>query len=152
MNHRLAAEEIDEAFCALCEETAFLLLDPSCGPTPPPDSPALAATVAISGAMNGTITIAASLELCCTIASDMLAMDPAEIDHTTAAAALGELTNIAAGVLVGRRTDCHGVCEFSPPNGASLSEAEWEHLASNANTRGFCADEGGALLALSLET
>lgn len=152
MTGPLDAAAIDDAVCALCEDAAFLLLDPLPAADAPAEGPLLAATVAIAGALRGRVTLAAEQPLCRVVASDMLACDPDAVDDASAAATLAELANIAAGVLVGRRTDGHGVCEFAPPTRDTIDAAAWDALAVDPATRAFAADEGHLLLRFRLDS
>ena len=138
-------EERDQAFCDICEEVGFILLDP----VDPPavidlSGPYHQATVQLSGAVQGSVLIAGPLAGLKDMVANVLDVDD-EDDPQPAIHFLSELANIAAGVFVGLVTDSTGICDYSIPAAREMAAADWQACCRDAGTRCYASDEGALI-------
>jgi len=140
--------ELDAAFCRVCEEVVFALVDPvSLEDLVDEAGPYLAATVSVDGPITGSVSILTSLPTVQELASNLLVDDA---DEGTGPALLRELANIAAGVLVGLLTDEQGLCSFGVPSDRVCDQGRWQQACAAEGSRGYRCDEGSLLWSWNL--
>ncbi len=148
MNFRTPANpELDDAFCDICEEVTFALLDPATAEEladlPGPHYRAL---VRLDGCVRGEVEVAGDLPGAVEMAGNLL--PPAERPggaEDNGIRFLEELANITAGVFAGLVTDAEGACDFSAPESAPISSGHWRRLCDDAWSRCYLGDEGALI-------
>lgn len=140
-------DDLDQELCGMFEQAAFLLSSP-CQPEEAIQGHTdwIEGRVILEGALGMAVMIrmplaAAQATTCSVQGGD----DPMTVSTTDAASMVGELANIAAGVMVGYLTD-EATCSFSLPETTTLEKP----LDANTDllVRSFLADEGPVLVVL----
>lgn len=133
-------DELLTSFIEVLER--FVMMDgtPAGADVPPlrrADTELLQASMTFRGEVNGSLTIAAPVEVCLDMAANVMGADPSGDDAVAKACdALGEVLNITCGNLVlalepDRQTD------LTPPVVLGLDPAEWRCLLSANSTLSF---------------
>lgn len=120
---------IGDLAATVLERFAMLFAEPL--PAAPPTAPAdelLASVLRFSGVISGAVTAVAPRTLCDQIAQTALGID-GEADAPACADALGEFTNMVAGML-GTTVDADLHTELTPPVVTRFTAAEWAQLAA----------------------
>lgn len=109
-----------ERFAMLCTERVESLATP--------EEEMLVSVLRFSGVVTGSVTAAAPLSLCAEIARTALGIED-DVDEHEAADALGEVTNMLAG-MVGTTADSDLHTSLTPPEIQRMNAEEWDLLAS----------------------
>lgn len=146
-----SGDVLDRIMPPVLETFAFVSPDPAPDERPlPPGGEILSATIAFTGAVNGSLTIAAPAELCILMATNVLGTDSADGGALLRGAdMLGEIANITCGHLAGtleagRHTDIH------PPIVERLDVAGWHALTRSATSRFYLIEDQPVLVRVGL--
>ena len=147
LTENIDTEDLDQELCGMFEQAAFLLAFPcTIEQATKGQSDWIEGRVILEGALGMAIMIrmplaAAQATTCSVQGGD----DPMAVSTADAAAMVGELANIAAGVMVGYLTD-EATCSFSLPETTTLGKPLNEN--TDLLVRSFLADEGPVLVVL----
>ncbi len=108
------------------------------------------ATITFSGAVNGTMSLAAPSELCAELAANIMGTEPDDPDaRLRGADTLGEIANIAAGH-VATRIEPHTHTDLHPPVVSRLETDEWARLRDGDGACCYLVEDRPVLVTLSL--
>lgn len=130
------------------ERFAMLFAEPLDHPPAAPAGDLLASVLRFSGVITGAVTVAAPFDLCADIARNALGVE-GDVGKPEAADALGEFTNMLAGML-GTTVDADLHTELTPPVVTRFTANEWSQLSSQPFVTGIAADGQPMLLALHM--
>lgn len=135
----------------LCEQMAFLLVDPvsSDDLDNPVDGTAWVATIALSGSTTGAIEVAMGYGTACAVASSMLGCDEDDVDSTMAEATVAEFANVVIGNLAQKIGGADQT--FATPTMAQIELPAWQALATSPQAGCFQADEGPLIVRIQTE-
>lgn len=146
-------QELDAAFCDICEEVAFVLVDPA-----PPDAvigeegPYLHSEVELEGVVRGTVAIAGTRPGLREMAANLLGERESDSEADQQGVTfLKELVNITAGVFAGLVTEETGTCDFGVPDCKEMPEARWSELCGDDWSRCYSGMEGPLLWRCTLQ-
>lgn len=144
---------VDDILEPVLETFTFMSPEPVApAELPRPIGAMFSATIAFTGATNGSVTIACPTSLCVEMAANVLGIDTDDPDALFKGAdTLGEIANITAGHLTStlegqRPTDLH------PPVVEQLSPAGWDALMDASGVRGFLVEEHPVAVRVGLRT
>ena len=141
--------DLSEAFCGVIESVAFMFAEPVLNEDlGPADSDCLRATMSFDGsARSGTISIAAPLNLCVDLATNILGLDPgADVGTTEASDALCELANVVCGRFLTNVAGDEPVFNLSIPEMSQLDAASWDEMARDAEALTFVVDDTSPMM------
>jgi chemotaxis protein CheY-P-specific phosphatase CheC len=108
------------------------------------------ATISFSGAVSGTLSVAAPAELCAELAANILGVESHDAEALLKGPdTLGEIANIAAGHLA-TRIDPHGHTQLHPPIVARMESSEWGRTRDSHGVRGFMVEDHPVLVTVGL--
>lgn len=142
-------EQVQQAFCGVIENLAFMFGDPVSKDELPPSTGRYAeATIAFSGPSAGTLTLVAPASIAAELAVNLLGLDGHD-DATdeTAADAMGELLNVTAGQLLPTIAGPEAVYDLSAPKVRLDAGTEcWTHMVDDEDTMAFIVEDYPILL------
>jgi two-component system, chemotaxis family, chemotaxis protein CheY len=146
------AADIDHVFSHVLETFAFSFPEPAealevGGEF---DEELVCATISFSGAVSGTLSVAAPAPLCSELAANILGLEPQDPDAMLKGPdTLGEIANIAAGHLA-TRIDPHGHTHLHPPVVARMEQLEWSRTRDSGDARAYMVEEHPVLVTVGL--
>lgn len=148
---RLEHAEVDDVVATVLETFAFAFPETvQVDELPQADGEILCARIWFSGAASGTLAMAAPVELCVSMAANILGLEEGDPDAMLRGAdTLGEIVNIAAGHLA-TRIDADATTHLHPPTVERMGRGEWERSAGVAETRGYLVEEHPVLVTFGL--
>lgn len=147
----LAQTEVDDVVATVLETFAFAFPEAvRVAELPSADSDLLCARIWFSGAASGTLSMAAPVDLCVSMAANILGLEHDDPDAMLRGAdTLGEIVNIAAGHLA-TRIDADATTHLHPPTVERMGRSEWERSAAVADARGYVVEEHPVLVTFGL--
>jgi two-component system chemotaxis response regulator CheY len=146
------AADVDEVFNQVLETFAFSFPEPAAPGELEADTGAelVCATISFSGAVSGTLSVAAPAELCSELAANILGVDSHDSEALLKGPdTLGEIANIAAGHLA-TRIDPKGHTHLHPPVVARIESPEWRRTKDADGVRGYLVEEHPVLVTVGL--
>jgi two-component system chemotaxis response regulator CheY len=148
-----AAPFIREAFTDVLERFVLMFGEPADGEEPAPGSPdgeLLQAHMTFRGHASGSLTLAASRDLCLDMAANAVGVDRDSPQAVKAADdALGEVLNMTCGCIA-MAVDPEKAVDLTPPKVTRIDDAAWDALAADAATLAFTIEDRPALLSCQL--
>lgn len=144
--------DVDEVFNQVLETFAFSFPEPAQMDAMVADaeSELVCATISFSGAVSGTLSVAAPSGLCAELAANILGVEVRDPDALRKGPdTLGEIANIAAGHLA-TRIDPHGHTHLHPPVVARMELLEWSRTRDAGGARGYLVEEQPVLVTVGL--
>lgn len=137
----LVASDVDEVITTVLETFAFTFPEVTrCDDLPAADGDLLCSRLWFSGAASGVLSMAAPVELCVSMAANVLGLDEDDSDAVLRGAdTLGEVVNIAAGHLA-TRIDRHATTHLHPPTVERMGRGEWERVLAAGESRGYVVE------------
>lgn len=146
------AADVDEVFGQVLETFAFSFPEPAVPGelATGPEDELVCATISFSGAVSGTLSVAAPAALCSELAANILGIEPSDQDaRMKGPDTLGEIANIAAGHLA-TRIDPHGHTHLHPPVVARMESPEWVRTRDSEGARGYLVEDQPVLVTVGL--
>jgi CheY-specific phosphatase CheX len=146
------ATDVDEVFNEVLETFAFSFPEVAEPETLVTDAgeDLVCATISFSGAVSGTLSVAAPSGLCAELAANILGVEVHDPDALRKGPdTLGEIANIAAGHLA-TRIDPHGHTHLHPPVVARMEPLEWSRTRDACGARGYLVEEHPVLVTVGL--
>lgn len=148
--HPEAELALDHVFGHVIETFAYVFPESARPATFDAESSMVCGEIGFSGAVTGTLTIAAPAALCAEMAANLMAVDPADATAVERGPdTLAELVNITAGHLC-TRLEPHAPTRLQPPTVARMPADEWSTFASTERSRLYRVEEYPVALQLSL--
>jgi len=143
-----STDAVEEALVFVLERFTFLCGEPvAVVELAEPPGDLLCATMTLAGSREGTIAVAAPLELAREMAANVLGGEAADMEITHAADALAEVLNMASGRLAGELNSCEET-KLAPPEAYRIDLDEWRRMTRGANAVGFVVDQHPLVLTL----
>jgi chemotaxis protein CheY-P-specific phosphatase CheC len=144
--------QIEEVFCMVCEELAFMFGEPTSVDELPAELPgAVVATITFHGPMSGVLELAGPRELAFGLATNILGLDEVD-DEAQAMDAIGEALNVCCGQVLTAAFGDELAFDLTPPEVNADDAAGWSSLRGESGVSGFIVDDMPVLLRLTVQT